>query len=141
MQESGEHSECSPNPLDSESGFAYDPMTLTVNGLRYYSFPWSQQDNFHLIKYMSDVVKVAATHIKNNEGVLIHCHAGRGRSAVIASCLMIFLRIASGQEALDIVRKKRQNSLREKRLYEQVYSYENSGFLKRNQNKPYLFHF
>jgi len=46
----------------------------------------------------------------NCGGVFIHCNAGRGRSAVMAICLLMRLKGWSSKEAFDFVRSKRRIS-------------------------------
>lgn len=53
------------------------------------------------------ILNVIEERVSRNEVVLLHCWGGRGRSGLVAACLVARRKMATGQAALNFVARKR----------------------------------
>ena len=58
------------------------------------------------VESLLDMVKVLDFALEEGK-VLIHCHAGLGRTGVLIACYLVFSRRLTGDEAISLVRAKR----------------------------------
>ena len=56
------------------------------------------------VEVIDGLVKEAINRLNNNERILIHCHAGVGRTSVSASCVTIAVENMSAEEAIKHVK-------------------------------------
>lgn len=62
-------------------------------------------------------------HIKKGESVLVHCHAGQGRTALVIAAYLMYTNVTNGvQDTIDYIRSKRQKCL--KHDYNRKYLFE-----------------
>jgi len=94
LQMHGEHEYCGK----LVDGFTYRPETLMAAGISYYNFP---TDDFGIwpVDHLLNIVKVVSFAAAEG-GVAIHCHAGLGRTGVIAACWLTFDRGLKAEEAI-----------------------------------------
>ena len=105
----GEHPLCSEsvyeNGLD-ESGFAYSTKLLEKENINVLLCGWidmtSPENLFHMVKIVKKMYYYIHVLKKN---VLVHCHAGIGRTMITCACYKIFEELLSLNDALKIVRK------------------------------------
>ena len=104
----GEHPFCGDPYYDGldASGFAYSIPLLEKSGIDVLLCGWNDltiPDTFnHVIK----IVKKIYYYInKLNKKVLVHCHAGFGRTAIVLACYYIFSKTVKAEKARKLIRK------------------------------------
>lgn len=118
-QINGEHPYCGPNNgLEKDSGFSYSPSLFIAEGIEVLCKGFQDLTPPHTFNFMLDIVKRIAYVIKYKKGrVLVHCHAGNGRTGIVNVCFFIYYFNLSYSEALNEVRKLRKKGV-EKPLQE-----------------------
>ena len=118
-QINGEHPYCGPNNgLEKDSGFSYSPSLFIGEGIEVLCKGFQDLTPPHTFNFMLDIVKRMAYVIKYKKGrVLVHCHAGNGRTGIVNVCFFIYYFNLSYSEALNEVRKLRKKGV-EKPLQE-----------------------
>ncbi len=118
-QVNGEHPYCGPNNgLEKDSGFSYSPSIFISEGIKVLCKGFQDLTPPHTFDFMLDIVRKMAYIVKYKKGrVLVHCHAGNGRTGVVNVCFFIFYFNYNYQEALNEVRKLRKKGV-EKPLQE-----------------------
>ena len=118
-QINGEHPYCGPNNgLEKDSGFSYSPSLFIAEGIEVLCKGFQDLTPPHTFNFMLDIVKRMAYVIKYKKGrVLVHCHAGNGRTGIVNVCFFIYYFNLSYSEALNEVRKLRKKGV-EKPLQE-----------------------
>jgi protein tyrosine phosphatase domain-containing protein 1 len=106
-QEEGEHPYCGTVYNDGldENGFAYSTKELEKNGIHVLLCGWLDfvaPDSFnHMIK----IVKKMYYYIHClNKKVLVHCHAGMGRTGTSLACYKIFEKKINAEDARKEIR-------------------------------------
>ena len=114
-QEKGEHPICgSPfNDGLDPSGFAYSTNELENNGIHVLKCGWKDFGPPSSFSHMIKVVKTMYYYIHTlNKKILVHCHAGYGRTAIAVCCYLIYEKNESPEEARQEFRKgPRKNCL------------------------------
>ena len=88
-------------------GFSYTPENLQKAGISCYNFHWEDLTNPNMSEVMKNV-KFMDMHISKGEAVLVHCHAGQGRTGVvIAAYLMYSNTTETVDETVEYIRSKR----------------------------------
>jgi len=111
LQEKGEHGSCGPDGVYESSGYSYNGSAdLMPHGVSYYEFPWPdmtapQQD------VVLRSVQVMDHHIKSKGRVLVHCHAGLGRTGLMIACYFVYSKHMPSAEAIEIVRHSRPGAI------------------------------
>lgn len=107
LQEPGEHPYCGDG-IDLKHGFSYTPENLMNNGISFFNFYWQDLTNPTFEKILS-AAQVVDFIIKHNHGkVLIHCHAGMGRTALLVGAYLLYSGHASDdKEAIKITKVSR----------------------------------
>ena len=128
LQEVGEHASCGSGIL-KQSGFSYDPDYFMRSGICVYNFP-AVDMNSPRTDSMLDSVQVIDYHVrKKNEVVLVHCHAGLGRTGTVIACYFLYSQNILPEEAIAAVRECRPNSIETRSQIKFVHSF--SKFLNR----------
>jgi hypothetical protein len=109
VQRQGEHPYCGPNKgLEKMSGFTYLPEAFTTEGIRVRQSGWKDMNVPDSINFMVDVVKdMSFTVHEEHRKVLVHCHAGYGRTGIVLACYLLYTTTKSAEEVVQIVRSKR----------------------------------
>ena len=118
-QINGEHPYCGPNNgLEKDCGFSYSPSVFIAEGIEVLCKGFQDLTPPLTFNFMLDIVKRMAYVIKYKKGrVLVHCHAGNGRTGIVNVCFFIYYFNLSYNEALNEVRKLRKKGV-EKPLQE-----------------------
>ena len=133
-QINGEHPYCGPNNgLEKDSGFAYSPSIFISEGIEVLSKGFQDLTPPYTFSFMLDIVKRMAYVIKYKKGrVLVHCHAGNGRTGIVNLCFFIFYFNLGYKEALQEIRKLRKKGV-EKPLQE-IYCQKFDEYIKSIKN-------
>ncbi|CAC9523506.1 putative phosphatase [Leishmania infantum JPCM5] len=124
LQEKGEHGNCGPDGIYESSGYSYNGAEdLMPHGISYYEFPWPdmtapQQD------IVLRSVQVMDYHIKQKGKVLVHCHAGLGRTGLMIACYYVYSQHIPSDEAIALVRKMRPGAIQTTRQAQFIADFE-----------------
>ena len=117
LQLPGEHPYCGPDPLD-ESGFSYSPSLFESEGIHVGLYGWKDLDIPNSLFHMLQVVKKMYNYIHNlKKKVLVHCHAGYGRTGTTIACYKIFDECISAEAAKNEIRKVRSQCIQNKNQF------------------------
>jgi len=112
LQEPGEHPKCGDGIVNEKIGFAYTPENLQSKGISVYLFHWEDLTNptfRDLIKNIS----LMDFHISRGQKVLVHCHAGQGRTALVIAAYLMYKRITTTvEDTIKYIRKQRPQCLK-----------------------------
>jgi hypothetical protein len=119
LQREGEHPYCGPDKeLDLISGFSYDPQKFVTEDIKFRPSGWKDMSVPESMNFMLEIVKDMAVVIKEKKkNVLVHCHAGYGRTGVVIACYMIFDSNRSTEEVIEILRQKRPGCVQKQSQY------------------------
>ena len=115
LQRPGEHPYCGPNTLDILSGYSYTPSLFSTEGINVKLCGWKDMDVPDSLYFMLDIVKEMIYEVKHEKKrVLVHCHAGKGRTGVVIACYLMFKYHIKADEAVNKVREKRPKCIESK---------------------------
>ena len=127
-EEEGEHPYCGTVYEDGldENGFAYSTKELEKNGIHVLFCGWLDfvaPDSFN---HMIQIVKKMYNCIHSlKKKVIVHCHAGMGRTATSLACYKIFTQKLNAENARKEIRKgARKNCFGEGKQYTYVQEFE-----------------
>eukprot|EP00758_Cryptobia_borreli_P005883 Tbor_TRINITY_DN5010_c4_g1::TRINITY_DN5010_c4_g1_i1::g.14100::m.14100/K18078/PTPDC1; protein tyrosine phosphatase domain-containing protein 1 len=124
LQEKGEHPSCGPDGIYKRSGYSYiAEFDLMKHNICYYEFPWPDMtapNNEVILRS----VQVMDSHIRRNEKILVHCHAGLGRTGLLIACYLIYSKRMSGPHAVQFVRKCRPGAVQTSKQTKFVLDFE-----------------
>ncbi|XP_053572255.1 protein tyrosine phosphatase domain-containing protein 1-like [Bombina bombina] len=103
-----EHPYCG-DPLDSQSGFSYNPQDFMDSGVSFYNFGLPDFGVVPVPRIL-DAVKVITFALREGK-VAVHCHAGLGRTGVLIACYLIFSCRVHAADAVRFVRLRRPGSI------------------------------
>ena len=115
LQRPGEHPYCGPNELDPFSGFAYNPSFFSSEGIKVKLSGWKDMDVPDSLYFMLDIIKeMTYTITQEKKRVLVHCHAGYGRTGVVLACYKIYNENIPADEAVRRIRVARPKCIEQK---------------------------
>ena len=68
------------------------------------------EDTISLNKVIIEVIKIINNHLKNNGNVVVHCLAGRQRSAAVVACYLIKYHDMTEYQAIDYIKSIKRDS-------------------------------
>mmetsp|Transcript_33616 Transcript_33616/g.38655 ORF Transcript_33616/g.38655 Transcript_33616/m.38655 type:complete len:97 (-) Transcript_33616:13-303(-) len=93
-------------------GFAYTPEKLQREGISVYNFHWQDLKNPSVSEVLKNV-KLMDMHINKGEAILVHCHAGQGRTGLIIAAYLMYTNTTDTiDETVKYIRSKRQKCLK-----------------------------
>ena len=112
-QINGEHPYCGPNNgLEKDCGFSYSPSVFTSEGIEVLNKGFEDLQIPYTFDFMLDIVKKMAYVVKYKKGrVLVHCHAGNGRTGIVIVCFLIYYFNLSYMQAIDKLREVRKKAV------------------------------
>ncbi|KAI3386806.1 hypothetical protein SNEBB_000732 [Seison nebaliae] len=118
LQETNEHAFC--GFILKTTGFTYTPDELDC---KMYNYPIKDFGTTN-DKRLLTICKLICDRILNyKERILIHCHAGRGRTGMIIAVYLIYRYRLSARAAVELVRKKRPNTIQSQCQIDSVISF------------------
>ncbi|KAG2394170.1 hypothetical protein C9374_003934 [Naegleria lovaniensis] len=130
LQERGEHPYCGDGILE-KTGFSYDPEEdFMKNKISYYNFAFPDMS---IPNFDEMLAIVKAMKMDGEKGkVLVHCHAGLGRTGLVICCYLVYTKhFFSSRKAIEFVRSKRPGSIQTKSQVKFVYDF--LAFLMENR--------
>jgi protein tyrosine phosphatase domain-containing protein 1 len=115
LQEPGEHPYCGDG-IHKSSGLSYLPeefyertSDLIKDGINFYNFGWEDHKttNFDILLR---ILKSIEFCLKEGKKVAVHCHAGRGRTALVICCYMVYAMNCTADSAIKTFKEKRHGS-------------------------------
>lgn len=124
LQEKGEHGSCGPDGISAGSGYSYSGLNdLMPNGISYYEYPWPDMTApEHDVVLRS--VQVMDYHIKHLGKVLVHCHAGLGRTGLLIACYLVYSKHMSSLDAIQLVRQSRLGAIQTEKQFKFICAFE-----------------
>lgn len=117
LQLPGEHPYCGPDSLD-ESGFSYSPSIFESEDIHVGLYGWKDLEVPNSLYHMLQIVKDMYNYIHHlKKKVLVHCHAGYGRTGTTIACFKIFDECISAEAAKNEIRKVRSECIQNKNQF------------------------
>ena len=116
LQREGEHPYCGPNAYNlTSSGYSYNPSVFSGDDIKCKFSGWKDMEIPSSMNFMLDIVKDMSV-VTHDEGgkVLVHCHAGYGRTGVVIVCYLLFNSIKDSDTIIQEVRQKRKKCVETK---------------------------
>ena len=136
LQLPGEHPYCGPDSLD-ESGFSYSPSIFESEGIHVGLYGWKDLDIPNSLYHMLQIVKEMYNYIHFlKKKVLVHCHAGYGRTGTTIACYKIFDECISAEAAKNEIRKVRPNCIQNKNQFNYCVKFQE--FIRRLKGNFFL---
>ena len=106
VQRPGEHPYCGPNGgLDIPSGYTYSPSLFTSEGIKVKLCGWKDMNVPDSFSSMLEIVKdMAEVIIKKHKKVLVHCHAGYGRTGITIASYKMYSEHITAEQAVKEIR-------------------------------------
>ncbi|KAL0480326.1 tyrosine phosphatase domain-containing protein [Acrasis kona] len=121
LQERGEHPHCGDGNL-IESGFSYSPEEVMSHNINFYNFFWRDMSTPSNAQYVMNIMHVMHSDIEKGGKVLVHCHAGLGRTGLIIACYLLYSKFSNTpEEAINFTRQHRAKSIQTQNQVNYVY--------------------
>ena len=129
LQREGEHPYCGPNAYHlTSTGYSYNPSVFTGDDIKCKFSGWKDMEIPSSMNFMLDIVKeMSIVTNDQNAKVLVHCHAGYGRTGVVIVCYLLFNSIKDSDTIIKEVREKRKKCVETKSQISYCKKFE--GFL------------
>lgn len=111
MQEPGEHPYCGDGLIPA-SGLSYLPEEFYRHGIAFYNFGWPDHSTTDL-PMLIKIIKTVESELKGGRKIAVHCHAGRGRTALVICGFLMYKDGLSADKAVKLFRDKRVGSLKQ----------------------------
>lgn len=129
LQREGEHPYCGPNGTLESSGFTYFPNTFISEGIDVILRGWKDMDVPESMSFMMSIVKTMYYYSKIlKKKILVHCHAGYGRTGIVLACYLIYCGNNSVDSIVKQIRQVRKKCIEKTAQYEyceMFYNYVN----------------
>ncbi len=137
LQLPGEHPYCGPIDKLDESGFSYSPSLFESEGIKVGLFGWKDMNIPNSLNHMLEIVKAMYYYIHcEKKKVLVHCHAGYGRTGITIACYKIFDECITAEIAKMEIRKIRPKCIQSKDQL--AYCINFQEFIRRLKGNFYL---
>ena len=118
LQLPGEHAFCGPIDKLDESGFSYSPSLFESEGIHVKLCGWKDMNVPDSLNHMLEIVKEMYYYVHFlNKKILVHCHAGYGRTGIVIACFKIFDEVISAEVAKFEIRQKRPKCIQTKEQF------------------------
>ena len=129
-QINGEHPYCGPNKkLEEDCGFSYSPSVFISEGIEVLCKGFQDLTPPNTLDFILDVVRRMAYVVKYKKGrVLVHCHAGNGRTGIVIVCFFMYYFNKTYEEALTELRKLRKKGV--EKIPQEIYCQKFGEYIK-----------
>lgn len=133
-QINGEHPYCGPNKgLEEDCGFSYSPATFISEGIEVLCKGFQDLTPPDTLDFILDVVRKMAYIVKYKNGrILVHCHAGNGRTGIVLVCFFIYYFNKTYNQALRELRKLRKKGV--EKTPQEIYCQKFEEYIKEIKN-------
>ena len=116
LQREGEHPYCGPNAYKlTSSGFSYNPSVFSSDDIKIKLSGWKDMSVPTSMNYMLDIVKeMSIVTIDKKNKVIVHCHAGYGRTGVVIVCYLLYNSLKDCDTIIKEVKSKRKKCVETK---------------------------
>ena len=130
----GEHPYCGPNKgLEKDGGYSYSPSVFISEGIDVLFTGFQDMTPPDTFEFMLNIVKRMSYIVKYKNGrVLVHCHAGNGRTGLVNACFFMYYFDKTYQESLKEVRKLRKKGLEKES--QEIFCQKFGDFIKEVKN-------
>jgi protein tyrosine phosphatase domain-containing protein 1 len=112
--------------LEELSGFTYNPEAFTTESVRVRLSGWKDMDVPESMHFMLEIVKDMHKTIKQERRkVLVHCHAGYGRTGIVLACYLIYDSTDTAEIAIKKVKDKRSQCIQKKSQFKYCKMFKN----------------
>ena len=113
LQREGEHPYCGPNAYNlTSTGFSYNPSVFTADNIDCKLSGWKDMSVPTSMNFMLDIVKDMSEMVRDHQKkVLVHCHAGYGRTGVVIACYMLFNSEKDSKTVIQEIRSQRRKCI------------------------------
>ena len=111
LQQENEHAHCGDGNIDGQ--FSYSPEKFLDENISVHLYGW-QDFGCPDLDCLFDIVKIMSDLIDRGEKVLVHCHAGLGRTGLLIACHLIYTYKYTASEAVTLVRLRRTKAIQTK---------------------------
>jgi protein tyrosine phosphatase domain-containing protein 1 len=87
---------------------------VTLDQIGTYHFHWEDLTTTSPDKLLQNV-RIMNAELERGRKILVHCHAGRGRTGMVICSILIFRYLMTSQEAINLFRSKREGKALEKK--------------------------
>jgi protein-tyrosine phosphatase len=85
----------------------------------------SPENNYIISASIDKILEIIQIYIKSNEGVLVHCHMGQQRSAMVVTCYLLkYLKLSLDKSITKIKKQRKLAFLPEITFYDFLKYYE-----------------
>lgn len=120
LQQPGEHAHCGDGLCGA--GFSYDPCELMDAGVRYYNFGWKDL-GVPSMQLLLNIAQVMQDAQRQGMRMLVHCHAGLGRTGLVVAAFLVYAHGISPDGAVAHVRERRPRALQTKQQVAAVHRF------------------
>ena len=133
-QINGEHPYCGPNKgLEEDCGFSYSPAVFISEGIEVLCKGFKDLTPPDTLDFILEIVRKMAYVVKYKKGrILVHCHAGNGRTGIVLVCFFMFYFNKSYNEALTELRKLRKKGV--EKVPQEVFCQKFGEYIKEIKN-------
>ena len=128
LQREGEHPFFVFNAYHlTSSGFSYNPSVFTGNDILCRLYGWKDMSIPTTLGFMMEIVKEMTVMVREEKKkVLVHCHAGYGRTGVVIACYLIFNSFdKNAKDIILYVRNKRKKCVENRKQENFCYKFFN----------------
>ena len=133
-QINGEHPYCGPNGgLEEDCGFSYSPATFISEGIDVLCKGFIDLTPPSTLDFILETTRKMAYIVKYRKGkILVHCHAGNGRTGIVLVCFFIYYFNKSYNEAIKELRKLRQKGV--EKVSQEIFCQKFEAYIKEIKN-------
>jgi len=111
LQQPNENIFCSPDPILPSSGFTYEPEVFIQAGISVLNPNWLDNTAPPDINVLVNTCKQMASVVNAGGKILVHCHAGLGRTGTLIAAYLMLTQGTTAGHAISFVRAARPGSI------------------------------
>jgi protein tyrosine phosphatase domain-containing protein 1 len=124
VQREGEHPYCGPNNGLESSGFSYDPDDFIKEGIDVIHSGWKDMGVPDSASFILRIVKEIYEVVSKKQRVLVHCHAGYGRTGIVIACFLIYYYEYTAEKAVELLRSTRKKCIEKQEQFDYCKMFE-----------------